>query len=137
MSNRKRSRLKDSGSTANWRIWLSGWTKITAQSPKLSSSRSQPHGIPGNRHSRLLRIESSAASIYHEGKTTSSTSHRVIHWALFYMVQRDNTPENRNFFTGDVKGVVIPQDLAIDINSSHDIILAELIFSQSKVPMPL
>ena len=43
----------------------------------------------------------------------------------FYMGMWDSILKNQNFFKGNVKGVVIPNNLAADINDIYDIQLAE------------
>lgn len=45
----------------------------------------------------------------------------------FYMSKWDHLLENRNFFKGNVKGVLIPKERSIDINDEYDILFAESI----------
>ena len=45
----------------------------------------------------------------------------------FYMSKWDHLIENRNFFKGNVKGVLIPKERSIDINDKYDILFAESI----------
>lgn len=45
----------------------------------------------------------------------------------FYMGKWDHILSNRNFFKGNVKGVIIPKERSVDINDIHDIRLAEAI----------
>ena len=45
----------------------------------------------------------------------------------FYMGWTDLLKENRNFFVGDVKGVIIPPERSVDINTAEDMIYAETI----------
>jgi CMP-N-acetylneuraminic acid synthetase len=43
----------------------------------------------------------------------------------FYMGRWDSILEKRNFFKGNVKGVVVPQERSVDINNKYDIEYAE------------
>lgn len=45
----------------------------------------------------------------------------------FYMSKFDFLKEKRNFFTGNVKGVIIPQERSVDINVIEDVYYAETI----------
>ena len=45
----------------------------------------------------------------------------------FYMGKWDHILTNKNFFRGNVKGVVIPKERSVDINDIYDIRLAEAI----------
>lgn len=45
----------------------------------------------------------------------------------FYMGKWDKILENKSFFRGNVKGVVIPHERSIDINTVEDIVYAESI----------
>ncbi len=46
----------------------------------------------------------------------------------FYISHWDKLLESRNFFKGNVKGVLIPNDLLVDIDYEHDLQMAELIY---------
>jgi CMP-N,N'-diacetyllegionaminic acid synthase len=46
----------------------------------------------------------------------------------FYISHWDKLLENKNFFKGNVKGVVIPNDLLVDIDYEHDLQMAELLY---------
>ena len=43
----------------------------------------------------------------------------------FYMSRWDNILENKNFFKGDVKGIVIPRERSVDIDDKFDMFIAE------------
>lgn len=47
----------------------------------------------------------------------------------FYMSHWDKLLENRNFFKGNVKGVLIPNNLLVDIDYEHDLQMAELLYT--------
>ena len=47
----------------------------------------------------------------------------------FYMSWWDNLLLNKNFFKGNVKGVIIPKERSVDINDIDDIKLAESIIT--------
>ena len=49
----------------------------------------------------------------------------------FYMGWWDKIIVNRNFFKGDVKGVIIPKERSVDINSLEDILYAESILEKN------
>ena len=46
----------------------------------------------------------------------------------FYMSHRNKLLENRNFFRGIVKGVLIPNDILVDIDYEHDLQMAEMMY---------
>lgn len=48
----------------------------------------------------------------------------------FYMSYWNNLLEKRNFFKGNVKGVLIPNDILVDIDYEHDLYMAELLYNQ-------
>ena len=48
----------------------------------------------------------------------------------FYMGYWDSIMKNRNFFKGDVRGVVIPPKNSVDIDTITDIQLAEAILNE-------
>ncbi len=48
----------------------------------------------------------------------------------FYMSWWDNLVENRNFFKGNVKGVIIPRERSVDIDDINDIKAAEVILNK-------
>lgn len=50
----------------------------------------------------------------------------------FYMGRWDKILEHRNFFKGDVKGVMIPPERSVDINNLQDIRYAESIMKGEK-----
>jgi len=50
----------------------------------------------------------------------------------FYMGWWDDILENRNFFKGNVKGVVLPPERSVDINNKADIDYAEQILKDKK-----
>ena len=45
----------------------------------------------------------------------------------------DKILENKNFFKGNVKGVIIPSERSVDINNINDIYLAESIISRKNM----
>ena len=40
----------------------------------------------------------------------------------------DKLLKNRNFFKGKVKGVLIPNDILVDIDYEHDLQMAEILY---------
>jgi CMP-N-acetylneuraminic acid synthetase len=50
----------------------------------------------------------------------------------FYMGKWDKILEYQNFFKGNVKGIIIPPERSVDINSIEDIYFAETILGLSK-----
>lgn len=51
----------------------------------------------------------------------------------FYMGKWDKILENKNFFKGNVKGVIIPSERSVDINNINDVYLAESIISRKNI----
>ncbi len=47
----------------------------------------------------------------------------------FYMSYWNKLKINRNFFKGNVKGVVIPNDILVDIDYEHDLQMAEILYN--------
>lgn len=48
----------------------------------------------------------------------------------FYISHWDKLKENKNFFKGNVKGILIPNDLLVDIDYPHDLKMAELLWNE-------
>ena len=51
----------------------------------------------------------------------------------FYMGKWDKILENKNFFKGNVKGVIIPSERSVDINNINDVYLAESIINRKNI----
>lgn len=51
----------------------------------------------------------------------------------FYMGKWDHVLANKNFFRGNVKGVIIPAERSIDINDIMDIYYAEAVYNNMRV----
>ena len=51
----------------------------------------------------------------------------------FYMSKWDNILKNRNFFKGNVRGVVIPEERSVDINNLYDIQYAESLLNDTSI----
>ena len=47
----------------------------------------------------------------------------------FYISWWDRLKENKNFFKGNTKGVIIPKERSVDINDEYDILQAEAILN--------
>ena len=48
----------------------------------------------------------------------------------FYMSHWDTLQENKNFFKGNVKGILIPNELLVDIDYEHDLNMAEILWTE-------
>jgi CMP-N,N'-diacetyllegionaminic acid synthase len=48
----------------------------------------------------------------------------------FYISHWDKIKENKNFFKGNVKGVLIPNDILVDIDYAHDFKMAEIMWRE-------
>jgi CMP-N-acetylneuraminic acid synthetase len=48
----------------------------------------------------------------------------------FYISHWDKLLENKNFFKGNVNGILIPSDILVDIDYEHDLQMAELLYQQ-------
>ena len=48
----------------------------------------------------------------------------------FYISHWDKFKINRNFFKGNVKGVLIPSELLVDIDYEHDLKMAEILWNE-------